>query len=84
MGDNSHRQGRGVTAPESTDRLAVGALAVDTARQRLGRVMGYYAGRCQLRPPAGGLEWDADPTYVRAAREDEIFHAREMGGRWAT
>ncbi|WP_030779625.1 hypothetical protein [Streptomyces sp. NRRL S-920] len=50
-----------------------GDLVIDTARQRLGRVMDHVGNRLQLRPPGGGREWDADPAYVRPAQEDEIL-----------
>jgi hypothetical protein len=65
-------------------RYETGALVIDTARQRLGRVMGHYGPYLQLRPPGGGLEWDARPESVREAREDEIMHVRaEEAGRAA-
>lgn len=71
-------------AKAAVDALGVGALAVDMARQRLGRVMGYYGASVQLRPPAGGLEWDVSPEYLRKAREDEVVHVRiEEAGRVA-
>lgn len=71
-------------AEAAVDALGIGTLAVDTARQRLGRVMGHYGAYLQLRPPAGGLEWDARPESVRPAREDEIVHVRiEEAGRVA-
>lgn len=54
----------------------LGALVVDTVKQRLGRVMGCYGPYLQLRPPGGGLEWDARPESVRVAREDEIVQVR--------
>ena len=49
-------------------------LAVDTARQRLGRIMGCWGAFVQLRPPMGGIEWDASPECIRVARPDEILH----------
>ncbi|QES45290.1 hypothetical protein DEJ49_33675 [Streptomyces venezuelae] len=62
-----------------------GSLVIDTVRQRLGRVMDSLGpGRVQLRPPGGGLEWDADADHVRAARGDEILRvasARPPAGR---
>lgn len=71
-------------AEAAVDALGIGALAVDTARQRLGRVMGHYGARVQLRPPAGGLEWDVRPESVREAREDEVVHVHiEDAGREA-
>ncbi len=77
MTDHNQQRVTEGTAPRSAakgvvDDLGVGALAVDTSRQRLGRVMGHYGSRVHLRPPQGGLEWEASPEYVRAARPEEV------------
>ncbi|WP_030777404.1 hypothetical protein [Streptomyces sp. NRRL S-920] len=58
-----------------TTEWETGAMVIDTARQRLGRVMDHLGTRLQLRPPNGGREWDADPAYVRPAMEHEILKA---------
>lgn len=58
-----------------TERYEIGTLVVDTARQRIGRVMDCVGRRLQLRPPGGGREWDADPASVREAKDDEILRA---------
>ncbi|MCT9081109.1 hypothetical protein [Streptomyces fulvoviolaceus] len=49
----------------------VGALAVDTQRDRVGVVMGHVGTKLQLRPPDGGREWDAEPQHVRPAEPSE-------------
>jgi hypothetical protein len=52
-----------------------GALVVDTARDKLGYVMGHEGPYVQLRPVLGGIEWDADPTRVRAVTSTERSRA---------
>lgn len=47
--------------------LAVGTLAYDTGRQRVGVVMEVYGSRYILRPVQGGCEWDAVRDTCRAA-----------------
>ncbi|MGW1713249.1 hypothetical protein [Streptomyces sp. NPDC002156] len=55
----------------------VDALVVDTSRgDKIGYVMGHEGPYVQLRPPGGGLEWDADPTGVRPATDTEALRAR--------
>jgi hypothetical protein len=54
-----------VTPPE------VGVLVLDTERGRLGEVMGHEGPYIQLRPVAGGREWDADPAGVRRVTDEE-------------
>ncbi|WP_369216622.1 hypothetical protein [Streptomyces flavofungini] len=70
--------------PERREEPTIGALVVDEARQRLGRVMAHVGTRIALRPPGGGREWDADPAYIRLAREDEILRSRMAGARTPT
>ncbi|MEU8715030.1 hypothetical protein [Streptomyces sp. NPDC048663] len=53
----------------------VGALVIDTARDRLGYVMGREGPYVQLRPVAGGREWDAEPALVRRATDEERLRA---------
>ncbi|MFC5719656.1 hypothetical protein ACFP1Z_05615 [Streptomyces gamaensis] len=50
--------------------------AVDTRTNRLGQVMDRHAGRVQLRPPQGGVEWDCPPECARPASEEETLRAR--------
>ncbi|MBB5119931.1 hypothetical protein AF335_13370 [Streptomyces eurocidicus] len=52
------------------------SYAVDTRTDRLGQVMDRHAGRLQLRPPQGGVEWDCPPEYARPASEAETLRAR--------
>jgi hypothetical protein len=52
-----------------------GALVVDTRTGRLGYVMGHVGPAVQLRPVAGGREWDADPARVRSATDEERLRA---------
>lgn len=52
-----------------------GALVVDTASDKLGYVMGHEGPYVQLRPVAGGREWDADPAHVRPATAEEQLAA---------
>ncbi|MFI9355839.1 hypothetical protein [Streptomyces lydicus] len=44
---------------------AVGTLTLDTKSGRVGRVMDFKWSRVQLRPPQGGIEWDARPEDLR-------------------
>ena len=51
----------------------LGALARDRARDRVGVVMGRYAGQVYLRPQGGGVEWTARPEDLDPAdRRDEL------------
>ncbi|MFH0178867.1 hypothetical protein [Streptomyces cacaoi] len=60
-----------------TTELPLKSLVVDTARgDKIGYVMGYVGPYVQLRPPGGGVEWDADPGMVRLAGETELIRAR--------
>ncbi|MGY5013419.1 hypothetical protein ACWCY6_35950 [Streptomyces sp. 900105755] len=54
---------------------AAGTLVIDTAGDRLGYVMGREGPYVQLRPVAGGREWDADPAHVRRATDEERLRA---------
>jgi hypothetical protein len=57
--------------------LPVNSLVVDMARNdKIGYVMGKVGPYLQLRPPGGGLEWDADPEKVRPATGTEALRAR--------
>ncbi|GFH36933.1 hypothetical protein [Streptomyces pacificus] len=58
-----------MNAPEEGD------LAIDTERDKLGYVTGHEGPYVQLRPLAGGREWDADPARVRRATNDERLRA---------
>lgn len=53
-----------VASQESSYAPAVGELVWDTAAKRLGQVMDDKWSRYQLRPPGGGIEWNAAPSDV--------------------
>lgn len=57
-------------------RLPIHTLVVDTAHDKIGYVMGYVGSYVQIRPPGGGVEWDADPEKVRPATDTEALRAR--------
>ncbi|MEU9669499.1 hypothetical protein AB0J81_35880 [Streptomyces bobili] len=54
---------------------AVGEAVHDSACDRVGRVMGHVGPYVQLRPLAGGREWDADPGRLRPLTQDELLSA---------
>lgn len=54
---------------------SVGATVHDTVRDRVGRVMGHVGPYIQLRPLAGGIEWDADPNHLRPLTPAELLSA---------
>lgn len=54
---------------------AVGEAVHDTVRDRVGRVMGHVGPYIQLRPLAGGLEWDAHPDHLRLLTPAELLSA---------
>jgi hypothetical protein len=59
-----------------TDTLHTGNLVKDTkADDRIGRVMGFVGGRVQLRPPGGGMEWDAEAENLRPVTRAEALRA---------
>jgi hypothetical protein len=64
----------------------VGSLVLDAKRDRVGVVMDRQGGRVYLRPPQGGLEWEAAEEDVRAARAGDELRARvaeiNAAGRW--
>ncbi|WP_411099451.1 hypothetical protein [Streptomyces sp. x-45] len=61
------------------ERPAVGTHAVDARDGRVGEVRGHVGGRVQLRPVAGGREWDCPPESLAAARPEEVLKARLRG-----
>ncbi|MFG3212453.1 hypothetical protein [Streptomyces tendae] len=58
------------------ERPAVGTHAVDARDGRVGEVMGHVGGSVQLRPVAGGREWDCPQASVTVARPEEVLKAR--------
>lgn len=63
-------------ASNQQTRPGVGELAKDSARGRIGVVMGEIGGRVQIRPIRGGREWDAMPDNVVALSAREELSAR--------
>ncbi|WKK27794.1 hypothetical protein QZH56_13030 [Streptomyces olivoreticuli] len=44
---------------------------MDIRKEKVGQVMGHEGPRLQLRPPAGGKEWEVEPDAVRLATAAE-------------
>ncbi|MFE2838740.1 hypothetical protein ACFXI6_48625 [Streptomyces mirabilis] len=63
-------------ASNQQTRPGIGELAKDSARGRIGVVMGEIGGRVQIRPIRGGKEWDAMPDNVMALSAREELSAR--------
>lgn len=54
---------------------AVGTLTLDTKSGRVDRVMDVMWSHVQLRPPQGGIEWDARPEDLRVLGScDDLAH----------
>ncbi|WUA45952.1 hypothetical protein OG465_37715 [Streptomyces sp. NBC_01367] len=53
-----------------------GLLLVDTRTDRVGVVMGCEGPYVQLRPPAGGMEWDVLPDDLRPAEANDQLRAQ--------
>lgn len=58
------------------ERPAIGTHVVDVRDGRLGEVMGHVGGRVQLRPVAGGREWDCPPESTGPAPQADVLRAR--------
>jgi hypothetical protein len=70
----------------TASKPAIGQIVQDTQRNRTGRVMGHEGPYVQLRPVAGGREWDASADDLRAAtpaeaRQAGVKAANAGGGR---
>jgi hypothetical protein len=63
-------------ASNQQTRPGTGELAKDTAKGRIGIVMGELGGRVQIRPIGGGREWDAMPDMVVQPSAREELSAR--------
>ncbi|ELS54450.1 hypothetical protein J7F01_39160 [Streptomyces sp. ISL-22] len=63
-------------ASNQQTRPDIGELAKDTARNRIGVVMGKVGGRVQIKPIGGGVEWDAMPENVKPPSAREELSAR--------
>ncbi|MFE3070565.1 hypothetical protein [Streptomyces sp. NPDC059247] len=60
---------------ESDELPRVDAVVLDTARNRVGRVMGREGPYLQLRPLGGGLEWDVAPAQLHPLVGAELLSA---------
>ncbi|MFJ9541684.1 hypothetical protein ACIRPX_31115 [Streptomyces sp. NPDC101225] len=58
------------------ERPPVGTYVTDVRDGRIGEAMGHVGGRVQLRPVAGGREWDCPPESARTASPEEVLRAR--------
>ena len=58
------------------ERPAIGMHVLDVRNGRLGEVMGHVGGKVQLRPVAGGREWDCPPESTGPAPQEEVLRAR--------
>ncbi|MFF7143144.1 hypothetical protein [Streptomyces nodosus] len=65
-----------MNAPDAGAPPPPGTVVRDTARDRVGIVMGHEGPHLQLRPLSGGREWDAEPGQVRPLTPAELLHAR--------
>ncbi|MEW2528111.1 hypothetical protein [Streptomyces sp. NPDC047071] len=54
----------------------LGVPVVDDDRDVVGYVIGAEGPYLQLRPPGGGLAWDADPDHVHPAGDLDHLRAR--------
>lgn len=55
---------------------ALGTLTLDTRSGRVGRVMDFEGPHVQLRPPQGGIEWDAQLEDLRPLNPRDNLSAR--------
>ncbi len=62
--------------PAPDDVPHVGSFVVDTRTDRVARVIDVGDRRLYLRPPTGGVEWEALPQHVRATDPQEDLSAR--------
>ncbi|MEK9522040.1 hypothetical protein MIU24_22035 [Streptomyces venezuelae] len=53
----------------------IGATVLDTALNRVGRVMGSEGPYLQLRPLGGGIEWDVAPADLHPLTGAELLSA---------
>ncbi|WP_329177781.1 hypothetical protein [Streptomyces sp. NBC_01477] len=60
-------------AGHGQDVIAVDDLVVDTDGTVVARVMAVGSTKYSLRPPRGGLEWDAPLSRVRPATAREVL-----------
>ncbi|MBH1933652.1 hypothetical protein I5Q34_04975 [Streptomyces sp. AV19] len=74
------------SAPRCICPPSPGDFVIGTRTGRLGQVMADDGPRLQLRPPRGGLEWDAERNVVRPATDAERLSAKvqiaNSASRW--
>ncbi|MCC3773520.1 hypothetical protein K6I33_005223 [Streptomyces sp. UNOB3_S3] len=51
-------------------------VVLDVRAERIGIVMDNVGPRYQLRPPAGGREWEAEPQHIQPAPAEARMSAR--------
>ncbi|MFE9168768.1 hypothetical protein ACFYNZ_04425 [Streptomyces kebangsaanensis] len=64
------------SGPEPAPAPSPGTAARDTARDRVGIVMGHEGPYLQLRPLSGGPEWDVDLADIRPVNPAELLRAQ--------
>ncbi|MEU9452155.1 hypothetical protein [Streptomyces sp. NPDC048277] len=62
------------------ERPPLGTYVADVRDGRIGEVRGHVGGQVQLRPPAGGREWDCPKESLEPAPPEEVLRAQV---RWA-
>ncbi|MER5787925.1 hypothetical protein [Streptomyces sp. NPDC001980] len=58
------------------ERPPLGTYVTDVRDGRIGEVRGHVGGKVQLRPVAGGREWDCPPESLEPAPPDEVLRAQ--------
>ncbi|MEW1774177.1 hypothetical protein [Streptomyces sp. NPDC086777] len=58
------------------ERPPLGTYVTDLRDRRIGEVRGHVGGKVQLRPVAGGREWDCPPESLEPAPPDEVLRAQ--------
>ncbi|MER7839369.1 hypothetical protein ABTY98_26685 [Streptomyces sp. NPDC096040] len=58
------------------ERPPVGTYVTDVRDGRIGEVMGHLGGKVQLRPVAGGREWDCPGESLAPAPSEEVLRAQ--------
>ncbi|MFF0446211.1 hypothetical protein ACFYT4_07320 [Streptomyces sp. NPDC004609] len=75
-------------AQQEEPQLTVGTLVFDTRKKVLGVVMDTEWDRLYLRPPTGGIEWDASRADLRPAtvtdRLRPALAERNERSNWST
>lgn len=58
------------------ERPPLGTYVTDVRDGRIGEVRGHVGGRVQLRPVAGGREWDCPPGSLQPASPEDVLRAQ--------